>query len=109
MKVFSELIKFGCDFVLSMVALSVEVLFREGRLGKGGGLREKRRLSTGGSPGRVHPRRWWHEHWLRLVTHGRGDEPRAGGEGESEGLGWWWVEGRGRVDWGQRGRRRACL
>lgn len=78
MEVFSKLIQFGWNFVLSVVPLSVEILLREGGLREVGWKRDKRGLGTRGNPRRV-------EHWwsrgisrLRLITDGRrGDKARA--------------------------------
>lgn len=71
MKVFSELIKFGCNFVLSMVPLPIEVFLRKGGLGEGGGKGNKGRLGAWRNPRRINP--WWSRciDRLRLVADGR--------------------------------------
>lgn len=71
MKVFSKFIQFGCDFVLSVVPLSVKILFREGGLREVGLNGHKRGLGSRGNPGRVE--HWWSRSISRLglVTDGR--------------------------------------
>ena len=75
------------SLVLSVVPLSVEIIFREGGLSERGWKRDKRGLGTRGNPRRV-------EHWrsrsinrLRLVTDSRSrDQARARGVWRGVGL-----------------------
>ncbi len=75
------------SLVLSVVSLSVEILFREWGLRKVGWKRHKRGLGTRGNPRRVE--HWWSRGITRLwlVTDSRrGDKARAGSEWRGVGL-----------------------
>lgn len=78
MEVFSKFIQFRCNLVLSVVPLSVKVLFREGGLREVGWKGHKRGLGSRGDPRRVE--HWWSRGISRLglVTDGRrGDKTGA--------------------------------
>lgn len=110
MKVFSKFIQLGCNFVLSVVPLSVEVLLREGRLRERGWKRDKSGLGTRGNPRGVEHGRSRSINRLGLVTDGRrGDKARTRGVRRGVRLYWGWVQGWSWEYWGDRSRRWSGL
>lgn len=99
MEVFCELIQFGCNLVVMVMPLPVEILFGEVWLGEGGGQRAERGLVTWGNPGRVDP---WGSRGIHGLGHiaqcRRRHKTRTGGVRRGVGLRRWWVHGGCRVN-----------
>lgn len=110
MEVLSKFIQFGCNFVLSVVPLSVEIFLREWGLREGRWKRDKRGLGTRGTPRMVEYWWTWPINRLWLVTDGRRrDKDGARGVRRGVGLWWGWVQGGSWEHWRNRCKRWSCL